>query len=532
MTYIPATAPQVVTICSNQSLGTMSTFVSNVYDVSLYGSIALTINSIGSGTLVVSNVGSWSINTSNTTVLVTPTTQYIQFSFVNDGTPQTSLTIAGLFTQQPKVPMTFLSQTPTDSTNVTNTRSVISGKGSSSNVYNNVSVEPAFGSLFTSIKDPLTAFGELAVAQDTPTIQASFIYGVSNVLLNWTGNVYANNGMAIVSSAPGTTSRLWTRKITRYRPGEGTKMRTTGMFTPGVTGATQIVGFGGPDLLDILAFGYNGTQFGILYTQRSIQTWIPQGSWNYDTFPSLDPTKLNVFQIKFQYLGAGNISFYIVDPVTSHWIMVHQIHNANTNTQPNLRNPSFQAFYSVSNSSSTNPVNVSSSSVGMFIEGTTDFLGPRTSLDNTISTSASQTNLILIQNSLSYNGITNKTTLIITNVSVAANSPSTGIATLRIIRNPPVTGTLTWNALPNCTTTSNGLVVTGTSCITYSTSTSTTSTAVGDYCQVFAIGNSTSIDVRGYDLTLLPGDTYVFSLLLSSGNNVNASIGVVLASDQ
>jgi hypothetical protein len=168
----------------------------------------------------------------------------------------------------------------------------------------------------------------------------------------------------------------------------------------------------------------------------------------------------------------------------------------------------------------------------MFIEGTTDFLGPRTSLDNTITTSASQTNLILIQNSLSYNGITNKNTLIITNVSVAANSPSTGNATLRIIRNPPVTGTLTWNAMPNCTTTSNGLVVTGTSCITYSTSTSTTSTAVGDYCQVFAIGNSTSIDVRGYDLTLLPGDTYVFSLLLSSGNNVNASIGVVLASDQ
>jgi hypothetical protein len=401
-----------------------------------------------------------------------------------------------------------------------------------SNVYTNVSVEPTFGSLFTSIRDPLTAFGELSVAQDTPTIQTSFVYGVSNVLLNWTGNVYSNNGMAIVSSAPGNTSRLWTRKITRYRPGEGTKMRTTGMFSPGVTGATQIVGFGGPDLLDILAFGYNGTQFGILYTQHSVQTWIPQGSWNYDQFPSLDPTKLNVFQIKFQYLGAGNISFYIVDSATSHWVLVHQIHNANVNTQPNLRNPSFQAFYSVTNASSTNPVMVSCSSVGMFIEGTTEFLGPRTSLDNTITTNSAQTNIMLIQNSLSYNGITNKNTMIVTNVSVAANSSSSGTGTLRIIKNPPVTGTLTWNALPNCTTTSNGLVVTGTSCITYSTSTSTAGTIVGDYCQVFAIGTSTSIDVRGFDLTLLPGETYVFSILFSSGNNINASIGVVVASDQ
>ena len=53
------------------------------------------------------------------------------------------------------------------------------------------------------------------------------------------------------------------------------------------------------------------------------ETWIPQASWNGDdifdgngiTGATLDPTKGNVYQITYQWLGFGAISFFIEDPL-------------------------------------------------------------------------------------------------------------------------------------------------------------------------------------------------------------------------
>ena len=44
---------------------------------------------------------------------------------------------------------------------------------------------------------------------------------------------------------------------------------------------------------------------------------------------TLDPTKLNVFQINFRWLGAGQIRFSIENPLNGDMIVFHEIRYAN-----------------------------------------------------------------------------------------------------------------------------------------------------------------------------------------------------------
>lgn len=89
-------------------------------------------------------------------------------------------------------------------------------------------------------------------------------------------------------------------------------------------------------------------QAGVAHTT----TWTPQSQFTMDkldgTGPSkmvLDPTKLNVYQIHFRWLGVGEITFAIENEGNGDMISFHHEHYTNKNTVPHLDNPSMKVGY-------------------------------------------------------------------------------------------------------------------------------------------------------------------------------------------
>lgn len=119
-----------------------------------------------------------------------------------------------------------------------------------------------------------------------------------------------------------------------------------------------------------------GASAQVLAGVAQTDTWIAQTVWSDDKFdgtgPSgvtIDPTKGNVFQIQYQWLGYGQIRFFIENPSTGKLDLVHTIDYANANTIPSLDNPTLPICALVENISNTSDVIVFSSSMAGFIEG-------------------------------------------------------------------------------------------------------------------------------------------------------------------
>ena len=104
--------------------------------------------------------------------------------------------------------------------------------------------------------------------------------------------------------------------------------------------------------------------------------WIAQTAWNQDTFDgsgssgvTLDPTKGNVYQISFQWLGFGQIRFYIENAENGLLEIVHTIDYANENTLPSINNPTLPLCAIAQNEANTTDIVLYSSSMAGFTEG-------------------------------------------------------------------------------------------------------------------------------------------------------------------
>lgn len=128
-------------------------------------------------------------------------------------------------------------------------------------------------------------------------------------------------------------------------------------------------------------------------------TLINQTQWNRNTVSWLNPTKGNVYSISIQYLGFGNIQFYVEDEVHGGPVLVHQIEYANKNTTPSVGNPTFRIGWLVRNLGNTSELVVSGASAAGFIEGK-EISGnlPRAVESVTTNIGTTQTNVITIRN--------------------------------------------------------------------------------------------------------------------------------------
>jgi len=168
--------------------------------------------------------------------------------------------------------------------------------------------------------------------------------------------------------------------------------------------------------------------------------WLPQTSWNVDTLnglgPSsmdLDPTKLNVFQIRYKWLGVGSISFMIEDEMTGKNIEFHRLIWTNQNTQPHIANPSLKIGYVAYNlvGGVGSTVEVKGASMMVGVDGKRDLNHyPRSvsvyksGLSNDNNDPDDIHHIVSIQNPLTVDGKINTRELVLNTASLSAISSS------------------------------------------------------------------------------------------------------------
>lgn len=180
------------------------------------------------------------------------------------------------------------------------------------------------------------------------------------------------------------------------------------------------------------------------------ETFIPQSEWNADKIDgtgysavTLDPTKLNIYQIGIQYLGAGIITLE-VGTVSSDgefsWSRAHTIRLPNTLIILNFSDPCFRFSLIAKSNGSTTDLTVSSASFCGIVEGKSFLQGPRFTYENT-STAVGPTNyraLLTVRNDASFNS---RVSNVVSNVvSVFAAAEHNNPVAVYLIRNATLVG--------------------------------------------------------------------------------------------
>jgi hypothetical protein len=457
--------------------------------------------------------------------------KYFRIKYTNGTTEATNLSIQVQYSNNADILLGHqLNESLLNETEAIVTRSVLVGQTQGGS-YVNVPVGSQ-GNLQMDL--PLTAFGEVAVAEKTAQVQVKFAQGLNtNVvqqLYNKTGStVTTANGLCTLHT-PATAeafSQIRSKDVIRYGAGQGMDCKFTALFTTGVANSSQWAGAGDDD--EMIGFGYNGTSFGILHRKmgelevRDItftgggdagggtftltldgtavtitvpagsatiadvcalvvaaaddlfnagrgwevhtddsktvtfislvaenasgtfsfadvdsgvtagtfeqattvltgvaptETIIAQANWNIDVMDgtgvsgmTLDPTKLNVFDVDFQYLGGGNLFFAIENPATGKFEPVHMMQHAGAQTTPTFRNPTFHVNMIVKTESgySGGVLDMSTASFAGFVEGKESHLGVRHEADAEVSTNGTTevVNLV-IHNEETFNSTRNK----------------------------------------------------------------------------------------------------------------------------
>ena len=268
-------------------------------------------------------------------------------------------------------------------------------------------------------------------------------------------------------------------------------------------------------LAGAFTFTSTGNAVGTMTTQQegvtSTLDWTPQSEWNGDLASSgitLDPTKFNVFQINFRWLGAGEIRFSMENPETGDFMTLHHIHWTNRNTILHVENPSFKLGF-VAYNLGGGAVTIYGGSLLMANEGViTPTTYPRASYiirsglaGNTIH------HIATLLNPITQNGRINTREVILDELGIAfqGNDPLTVIG---YIDATLATGTHQFNS--NVDTVTKASLVTGTYTL-----------GVNQPIVAFTlpINGSGQFDLAPYRLVLSPGAT--FSIAVTSGQSIS-----------
>ena len=300
----------------------------------------------------------------------------------------------------------------------------------------------------------ISVFGDEIVGTRQDYISVQFPYGVSNFD---TTTVVANGGlvqsftaMAVLTSGTGATAvaQIQSKRNLRYRPGHEGHIFFTAMFPNGAAAnSTQWIGLF--DNADGAAIGYNGITFSILFRQNSVDTIIPQASFNVDTLngagPSgliINPANINVFRIAYGWLGAAPIKFQIIDQ-NGDWITFHQILLANTIQSPTFLNPILPIRAEIRKTAGATNLSIATASWNGAIVGEPSTAGSRffTVGSNTITLpAAGETHLLTIRNKTLFQSKLNKVEVRISLFTGGTVTTASETSLIRLRKSAVVTG--------------------------------------------------------------------------------------------
>ena len=166
------------------------------------------------------------------------------------------------------------------------------------------------------------------------------------------GDATLANGQAVFSTSVATNGRIKavTKTSVVYRPHAESYVAFTGIFTTGVASSFQRIGI--YDANNGFFVGYEGTAYGITIRTSGSDTRIAQASFNVDTLSggatskytrngvpeAIDPTKDNLYRIRYGWLGASGIYYEVLSPDQT-WVTFHVYRTINTGTVPSIANP-------------------------------------------------------------------------------------------------------------------------------------------------------------------------------------------------
>jgi len=411
-------------------------------------------------------------------------------------------------------------------------RNVIVGQDLAGN-FRNVKTDYR-GDLNVTIENPKTAFGEIQTAELEPLLQILHPYELNQDLISTgnttaSGNITYDSGTTMIQINSGAASSssgiATTRKLVKYRNGQGLVVRFTALFDTSVSGNEQWVGWGDSD--DGYFFGYSGSTFGVLRRNSNTgDVFTPQTSWNIDLMdgssgvnnPSdqtIDPTKGNVYQIQTQWLGYGAVTFFIESSNSGKFEPVHQIKYANQNTVPSSINPTFPLWVESTNTTNSTNISIQNASLAAFNEGPIKYTGPTKAFGDSQATTTN-TSVFALRNPTTYKGKTNRSRIKLTSLNVYADQANADPVNFTLFLDPTFGTSPTWNSFGEYTAIETDTVG------TYSTGgTPIFQTGVQEV-------GATTVDLTTYDIFLNPGEVL---MVIGDGSNTGAGASLTWVED-
>lgn len=369
----------------------------------------------------------------------------------------------------------------------------------------------------------VTAFGELQVAQLTGKVLGSFAYNINPELFydnsTASGSLSVANSFALISSGAATSStgKIQSIGVLEYQPGMGGLCRFTAVYDTPVVGNSQLVGVGNDN--NGFFIGYNGTDLVINRRKDGTNNFTTQANFSEDkldgTGPSgmtIDTSKGNVFQIQYQWLGFGEIGFFIENQFTGSLFVFHRIKYTNSNTFSSISNPILPFQAESINTTNNTDIVLKVGSCSLYSEGVpsgTMYLVH--GANNTKSGISTLTNIITIRNNATYAGANNL--LRIQPLIVSAGADGAKPSNILCVQNATLGGSPSFvdfnsNSSPVSIDTA-GTTVTG-----------------GINIASFVVGKTSSdiLYLDNFSLRLAPGNT--LTIAASSAANSDVSIGV------
>lgn len=367
-----------------------------------------------------------------------------------------------------------------------------------------------------------TAFNELRVSEPTPQAHIQFNYNINTGIVST--NAYNNatitgvSGLAkITTSGINSSGIIQSKDFVYYFPGQGNVIRFSAMFNSGQSGSKQLIGIG--DELDGLFWGYSGAEFGVLRKRNDIEHWTLQSSFNRDKLDStsqynfnIDPTKANVYQITYQWLGFGIIDFSVEPSNSLGFKLAHRIEYPNNNNETSINTPHLPLCIYAENTTYTGKLNLASASMGGFLDGREIFIGLNNSASSSKTLAAnSPINLLTIKSATTYQGQKNRIGSILTLTSSA--NDGTKPVKYDFYKNSTITGSSFINADSQI------------SAISYDTQGIVTSSGVRlfGYIEGKNLSNFTLIKELAYKLN--PGETITCVAQSSAASDVFLNLG-------
>lgn len=222
-------------------------------------------------------------------------------------------------------------------------------------------------------------FGSLKTTNSISDIEIDFSRGILDTVVKTTttdsGTVTSQDAKVIISGGGNSSalSRVETISRLRYRPAHESNFIFTAIFKN--VDPTDGLRIGGFDDNDGYFIGYNGGVFGITIRRGGSDTFISIDNFNTDPLngsvnseytrddapEAVDFTQINVFKIRYGWLGASSVLFEILSP-DGEWITFHNVKQSNADDKPHSFNPSLPLRAEVVNGTNGNSPELHSAS--------------------------------------------------------------------------------------------------------------------------------------------------------------------------